>query len=90
MPDIHHGQTVHVISDRLSSSVSFCVIQILTGGLMTSAKERTNLALRIVAAAHVEQKSQSSNRWFLEKAKVADLELDDNLLEDDDSRPQRN
>jgi hypothetical protein len=68
--------------------VSFAKV-LLDGRLMTSAQERTNLASRIVAAADVEQKCQSSNRWFLEKAKEADLELDDNLLEDDDSRPQQ-
>jgi hypothetical protein len=56
--------------------VSFAKVM-LDGRLLTSTQERTNLASRIVAAADVEQKSQSSNRWFLEKAKEAELELDD-------------
>ncbi len=56
--------------------VSFAKVM-LDGRLLTSTQERKNLASRIVAAADVEQKSQSSNRWFLEKAKEAELELDD-------------
>mmetsp|Transcript_3860 Transcript_3860/g.10745 ORF Transcript_3860/g.10745 Transcript_3860/m.10745 type:complete len:103 (-) Transcript_3860:2340-2648(-) len=32
---------------------------------------------------------QSRNQWFLEKAKEADLELDDDLLEDGDNIAER-
>jgi ATPase subunit of ABC transporter with duplicated ATPase domains len=59
----------------------------LDGRLMTSAQERTNLASKIVAASDMEQRTQSRNKWFLEKTQEAELELDDNIILDD--RPEK-
>jgi ATP-dependent RNA helicase DDX24/MAK5 len=59
---------------------------LLDGRLMTAAQERTNLASKIFVAGEMDQKANSSNRWFLEAAKEADLELDDDLVEDDSNR----
>jgi hypothetical protein len=62
---------------------------LLDGRLMGAAQERVNLASKIVASAEVEQKSNSHNRWFLEKAKEAEIDIDDDLLETDDNRSER-
>ena len=37
----------------------------------------------------MEQKANSSNRWFLEKAKEVDLVLDDDLMEDESNRSEK-
>jgi len=55
----------------------------IDGRLLTSSQERVNLASKVVLAGEKMNKKQSSNAWFLEKASQADLELDDDLLEDD-------
>lgn len=55
---------------------------LLDGRLMASAEERTSLASKIVTASEMEQRTQSSHKWFLEKAKEAEIELDDDLMED--------
>ena len=69
-------------------SVSFSKV-LLDGRLLTAAQERANLASKVFQASEIEQKSQSSNRWFLEKAKEADLLLDDDLVEDDSNRSEK-
>jgi hypothetical protein len=62
---------------------------LLDGRLLTSAQERTNLASKIIAAEEMQQKTNSSNRWFLEKAKEAELDLDDDLMEDESNRSEK-
>jgi hypothetical protein len=56
---------------------------LMDGRLLTSSQERVNLACKVVSAGEKMKKMQSQNAWFLEKAKEADMELDDDLLEDD-------
>ena len=62
---------------------------LLDGRLLAGAQERVNLACKVVIAAEKLKTMQSHNQWFLEKAKEADLELDDDLLEDDDNLAER-
>ena len=71
-----------------SLGVTFYKI-LLDGRLLTSSQERTNLASKIIAAEEMQQKANSSNKWFLEKAKEAELELDDDLMEDEINRPEK-
>jgi hypothetical protein len=61
----------------------------LDGRLMTPAQERTNLASKIFLAGELTNKTQSSNRWFLDAAKEADLDLDDDLLEDESNMSEK-
>jgi hypothetical protein len=56
---------------------------LMDGRLLTSSQERVNLACKVVSADEKMKKMHSQNAWFLEKAKEADMELDDDLLEDD-------
>lgn len=56
---------------------------VMDGRFLTSSQERVNLACKVVLAGEKVRKIQSQNAWFLEKAKEADMELDDDLLEDD-------
>jgi hypothetical protein len=74
--DKSHSKIVEALN------VSFSKV-ILDGRLMTGAQERTNLASKIVMAAELEQKMNSQNNWFLNAAKEADLEIDDDLVEDE-------
>jgi ATP-dependent RNA helicase DDX24/MAK5 len=62
---------------------------LLDGRLLTSSQERTNLACKIIAVEEMQQKVNSSNRWFLEKAKEAELDLDDDLVEDESNRTEK-
>lgn len=62
---------------------------LLDGRLLTSSQERTNLASKIISSEEMQQKTNSNNRWFLEKAKEAELELDDDLMEDESNRPEK-
>ena len=55
---------------------------LMDGRLLTSSQERVNLACKVVMAGEKMKRMQSQNAWFLEKAKEADLELDDDLLQD--------
>lgn len=55
----------------------------MDGRLMTDSQERTNLASKIFAAAELEQKMNSRNKWFLDAAREADLEIDADLVEDE-------
>lgn len=61
----------------------------LDGRLMTAAQERTNLASKIFLAGELQQKTHSSNKWFLDAAKEADLEIDDDLLEDESNMSEK-
>ena len=62
---------------------------LMDGRLMSSAQERTSLATKIVIAGEIDQKTNSQNKWFLDAAKEADLELDDDLLEDESNRSEK-
>lgn len=62
---------------------------LLDGRLLSSAQERTNLASKIITVDEMQQKSSSHNRWFMEKAKEAELDLDDDLMEDESNRPEK-
>ncbi|CAJ1933581.1 unnamed protein product [Cylindrotheca closterium] len=62
--------------------VSFSKVM-LDGRLMTGAQERTNLASKIVKASELEQNMNSNNNWFVNAAKEADIEIDDDLVEDE-------
>jgi hypothetical protein len=59
---------------------------LLDGRLLSSSQERTNLASKIITVDEMQQKANSHNRWFVEKAKEADLDLDDDLMEDESNR----
>ena len=62
---------------------------LLDGRLMKDAQERTNLASKVVMASVLDKRTRSRNQWFLEKANEADLELDEALIDNDDSRPPK-
>ncbi|KAG7355059.1 DEAD/DEAH box helicase domain protein [Nitzschia inconspicua] len=62
---------------------------LLDGRLLAASQERTNLASKIISADEMQQKANSHNRWFLEKAKEADLDLDEGLLEGDNNRSEQ-
>lgn len=80
--DKSHSKIVESIKVNFSKVV-------LDGRLMTAAQERTSLASKIFVAGEIDQRTQSKNRWFLEAAKEADLELDDNLVEDESNRSEK-
>jgi hypothetical protein len=61
---------------------------LLDGRLLSSAQERVNLASKVVVAADKEHRLQSHNQWFREKANEAELELDEDMLEDDTDLPE--
>jgi len=61
----------------------------LDGRLLTSSQVRVNLASKIYNVSEIEQKTNSSNRWFIEKAKEADLDLDDDLVEDESNMSEK-
>ena len=71
-----------------SLSVPFAKV-LLDGRLLTSSQERASLASKIYVVSEMEQKTNSHNRWFLEKAKEADLDLDDDMMEDESNRPEK-
>jgi hypothetical protein len=62
---------------------------VMDGRLLTAAQTRTNLASKIVAAEELEHRTQSSNKWFQEKAEEVGLEIDDDLVEDESNRAPR-
>lgn len=68
--------------------VSFFKVM-LDGRLMADAQERTNLASKIFMAAELEQKMNSRNKWFLDAARDADLEIDDDLVEDESNMSRK-
>jgi len=71
-----------------SLSVPFKKV-LLDGRLLTSSQERVSLASKIYIVSEMEQKTNSHNRWFLEMAKKADLDLDDGMMEDENDRPEK-
>mmetsp|Transcript_14900 Transcript_14900/g.36234 ORF Transcript_14900/g.36234 Transcript_14900/m.36234 type:complete len:187 (-) Transcript_14900:111-671(-) len=86
----------HLLKTRVSHSkiiealkVSFSKVMLLDGRLMTDAQERTNLASKIFMAVELEQKMNSRNKWFLDAAKEADLEIDDGLVEDESNMSRK-
>ncbi len=54
----------------------------MDGRLLSSAQERVNLASKIVACADSESKTKKSNQWFIDAAKDAGLDLDEEMLDD--------
>jgi hypothetical protein len=77
--DRAHGKIVEALGVGAAASASFTKV-LLDGRLLSAAQERTNLASKIVIAAELESRTNSNNRWFLERAKEAELDLDDDLL----------
>jgi len=62
---------------------------LLDGRLLTSSQERASLASKIYVASEMEQKTNSHNKWFHDMAKEADLDLDDDMIEDETNRPEK-
>lgn len=54
----------------------------LDGRLLAEAQERVNLACKIVSCDEIESRTDRSNKWFKEAAAEADLELDDDMLDE--------
>ncbi len=71
-----------------SLSVPFNKV-LLDGRLLTSSQERVSLASKIYVAGEMEQKTNSHNKWFTDMAKVADIHLDESMMEDEDNRPEK-
>lgn len=80
--DRAHGKIVDAMS------VSFEKV-VLDGRLLSSSQLRVNLASKIYTVNEMELKTNHSNRWFLEMAKQADLELDADLVEDESNRSEK-
>ena len=80
--DKSHAKIVEALN------VSFLKVM-LDGRLMTDSQERTNLASKIFMASELEQKMNSRNKWFMDAAKEADLEIDDNLVEDESNMSRK-
>ena len=69
---------------KIASSLDVAFKKVLLDGrLLASSIERTNLATKIISVDEMQQRMNSHNRWFSEKAKEADLDLDDDLVEDE-------
>lgn len=54
----------------------------MDGRLLSIAHERVNLATKIVACASAESRTNKSNQWFINAANDADLDVDENMLDD--------
>lgn len=54
----------------------------LDGRLLVEAQERVNLASKIVSCDETESRTDRSNKWFKDAAVDADLELDDDMLDE--------
>jgi len=50
--------------------------------LLINAQERVNLASKIVSCEDVESKTSKSNKWFIDAAEEAGLDLDEDLLDE--------
>jgi len=68
------------ITDELGKHL-FSTVQ-LDGRLLAEAQERVNLASKIVTCDDIESRSERSNTWFKDAAVAADLELDDDILDE--------
>jgi ATP-dependent RNA helicase DDX24/MAK5 len=55
----------------------------MDGRLLSSAQERVNLASKIVSHSDIESKTNKHNQWFINAAKEAELDLEDDMLDDD-------
>lgn len=55
----------------------------MDGRLLSSAQERVNLASKIVSHSDIELKTNKHNQWFINAAKEAELDLEDDMLDDD-------
>lgn len=54
----------------------------MDGRLLREAQERVNLASKVIAADEAGKRSQRNKQWVKEKAEAADLEFDDEMLDD--------
>jgi hypothetical protein len=54
----------------------------IDGRLLSAAQERVALATKIVECEDVESKVQKKNQWFKDAASEAEVDLDEDLLED--------
>jgi hypothetical protein len=54
----------------------------LDGRLYKAAQERENLACKGVETEETERKTQQSNKWFLDNAEEAGIELDEDVFEE--------
>jgi hypothetical protein len=52
----------------------------IDGRLLRIAQERVNLACKVATAEDTDRKHQRDDQWFIEQAKQAELEIDDDLL----------
>ena len=66
---------------RGTSSKSFDLVP-MDGRLLSAAQERVNLASKIVSCEASETKTNKSNKWFIDAAEDAGLDLDEDLLDD--------
>jgi len=55
----------------------------LDSRLLSAAQERTNLASKVLLAEDVEGKAKRNNQWFIDSAKAADLDIDDDDVFDE-------
>lgn len=69
-------------------SVSFEKV-ILDGRLLSSSQLRVNLASKVYNVGEMEHRMNHSNKWFIDMAKEADIDLDDDLIEDDSNRSEK-
>ena len=53
----------------------------LDAHLLQAAQERTNLASKIIQCNTIESRASRNNNWYVNAAKDADVELDDDLLD---------
>jgi hypothetical protein len=75
---------------KIAASLSIPFDKVLLDGrLLDSSQERVSLASKIYAVGEMQQKTNSHNRWFLEMAKEADVDLDDGMMEDESDRPEK-
>jgi hypothetical protein len=52
----------------------------IDGRLLRLAQERVNLACKVATAEDTDRKKQRDDQWFIDQAKQAGLEVDDDLL----------
>lgn len=53
----------------------------MDGRLLSAAQQRTSLAARVVECETIEAKASKKNKWFIEAAEDAGLDLDEDLLD---------
>lgn len=75
---------------KIASSLSVPFSKVLLDGrLLTSSQERVSLASKIYIAGEMEQKTNAHNQWFTKMAAEAELDLDDNMMEDESNRSEK-